>query len=281
MSALALGLAAALCWGFHDICVRFLSQRTPITACIMVVLTTGLLFHVGLMGLTGRFAPIETGAVWLATGAGLCFVVATFGLYYAFERGPVKLVSTLIATYPLLSVGWAVANGVQISGPEWAAVLAIVVGVSLVAILTDPEKAKTPPKGLTVLYALISSVGFAGTFAFGQAAAEVAGDMSGTLVTRLVAVGLSLVIVMAMRAPLWPGRKAVGLLVLMGCADGVALYCVLSAGGLPDAQFAAVTSSIFGMLTIVLAWALLKERMTPPQWLACALAFAGVGYLAL
>jgi drug/metabolite transporter (DMT)-like permease len=55
----------------------------------------------------------------------------------------------------------------------------------------------------------------------------------------------------------------------------------VSAGGMPDAQYAAVAASIFGLLTIVLAWALLGERMTRPQWLGCATAFAGIGYLAV
>ena len=45
MSALTLGLVAAVCWGFHDICVRYLSQKTPISACIAVVLAVGLVFY--------------------------------------------------------------------------------------------------------------------------------------------------------------------------------------------------------------------------------------------
>ena len=49
MGALELGLLAALCWGFHDVCVRFISQKTPISACILTVLVVGLIFHISLM----------------------------------------------------------------------------------------------------------------------------------------------------------------------------------------------------------------------------------------
>ena len=49
MGALELGLLAAMCWGFHDVCVRFISQKTPISACILTVLIVGLIFHIGLM----------------------------------------------------------------------------------------------------------------------------------------------------------------------------------------------------------------------------------------
>ena len=49
MGALELGLLAAMCWGFHDVCVRFISQKTPISACIFIVLIVGLIFHICLM----------------------------------------------------------------------------------------------------------------------------------------------------------------------------------------------------------------------------------------
>lgn len=281
MSALFLGLIAALCWGFHDICVRFLSQKTPITGCIFVVLTTGLIFHLGLMTITGGFQPITSQAIWLSLAAGVFFVIATFGLYFAFQRGPVRVVAPLIAAYPILSVAWATLNGTAISPLQWVAVLAIVIGVAVVAALSDTSNDEAPPLGPTVLYSLIAAVGFAGTFALGQMAADLTHEMPSTLVTRVLAVSLTALILVVAKQPFWPGKSAMPWLIAMGCADGVALWCVLSAGALPDAQYASVASSMFGLLTIVLAWAFLKERMTLPQWGGCILAFAGVGYLAL
>lgn len=281
MSALTLGLIAALCWGFHDICVRFLSQKTPITACIFVVLVAGLVFHLGLMGFAGGIAAPPMQAVWPALLAGVFFVIATFGLYAAFQRGPVRLVAPVIAGYPILSVGLATWQGEATTAAQWLAVLAIVCGVAFVASLSDTSVDASPPKGPTVLYAMIAAIGFAGTFAFGQHAAETSSDLSATFVTRIMAVGLTIAVILMARQPFWPGRRAMPLLVTMGFADGIALYAVLSAGGLQDAQYAAVASSVFGLITILLAWLLLREQMTLPQWGGAALAFAGVGYLAL
>ncbi len=281
MSALFLGMIAAICWGFHDICVRFLSQRTPMTACIFVVLVTGLVFHLGLMGATGGFTPLPAQAVWLSLGAGVFFVIATFGLYSAFQRGPVRLVAPLIAAYPILSVAVAAIQGVTVSPLQWLAVFAIVVGVAVVAALSDTSTDSSPRKGPTILFALIAAVGFAGTFALGHEAAVISNEMPSTLVTRVLAVVLTVVLLVAFKQPFWPGKRAIPLLMAMGVADGIALYCVLSAGPLPDAQYAAVSSSMFGLLTILLAWALLKERMSLSQWGGCIVAFCGVGYLAL
>lgn len=281
MSALALGLVAALCWGFHDICVRFLSQKTAISACIFTVILTGLVFHAALTITTGTLEPMPANAVYLSIGAGVFFIVATFGLYYAFQRGPVRLVAPLIASYPILSIGWAMFQGAHVSAFQWLAVIAIVAGVSVVAALSDTDDEETPSYGLTIAFAIIAAVGFAGTFALGQSAAALSHDMPSTLVTRLVAFALVVTIVLAFKLPIWPGKQAFPWLVAMGIADGIALMCVLSAGALPDARYAAVASSLFGMLTIVLAWIFLKERMTLPQWVGCAVAFVGVGYLAL
>jgi len=150
-----------------------------------------------------------------------------------------------------------------------------------VAALSDDGEDHAPPKPLTVFYGLASAVGFAGTFALGQRAAEMAGHETTTLVTRIAALLACGVIIGAARKPFWPGRKALGVLVLMGCADGIALYAVLYAGELANPEYAAVASSVFGLLTILMAWAFLKERMSPPQWVGAVVAFAGIGYLAL
>ncbi len=281
MSALTLGLIAALCWGFHDICVRFLSQKTAISACIFTVILTGLLFHTSLTLATGTWEAMPPRAVILSVVSGIFFVIATFGLYYAFQRGPVRLVAPLIASYPILSVGLAASQGVYVSTWQWLAVLAIVAGVSVVAALSDTSDEQVPPLGPTIGFALLAALGFAGTFAFGQSAAALSHDMPSTLVTRVVALALVVGIVFVGKQPFWPGKQALPWLVAMGIADGIALMAVLSAGALPDAKYAAVASSLFGMLTIVLAWVFLRERMTLPQWAGCAVAFAGVGYLAL
>ncbi len=281
MSALALGLVAALCWGFHDICVRFLSQKTAISACIFIVILTGFVFHGILTIGTGTLGPMPQPAVYLSIAAGACFIIATFGLYHAFKRGPVRLVAPLIASYPILSVGWAAFNGDPVTALQWLAVLAIVAGVSCVAALSDTSDHETPPIGPTILFALIAAVGFAGTFALGQNAAALSHDMPSTLVTRLAALLLVVALLLAFKLPFWPGRDALPWLLAMGIADGIALMSVLSAGTLENAKYASVSSSMFGMLTIVLAWMFLKERMTMAQWVGCALAFSGVGYLAL
>jgi drug/metabolite transporter (DMT)-like permease len=65
----------------------------------------------------------------------------------------------------------------------------------------------------------------------------------------------------------------------MGMLDTVALAVVLFAGRLPGGLYATVTASLFGVVTILLAWAFLKERLLPLQWIGVGVTFAAVGLL--
>jgi drug/metabolite transporter (DMT)-like permease len=280
MNTLALGLIAAMCWGFHDICIRLLSHKTPISACIFIVLLTGLIFQTVFTAVSGEIHTLKLRAIWPSLGAGIFFVIATYGLYYAFKRGPVRLVAPVIAGYPILSVGIAALIGNPTSATQWGAVAAIILGVAVVAAMSDTSSGDNPPFGPTILFATIAAFGFAGTFALGQYAANISHEIPTTFVTRVLSVSLTVMILLIFKQPFWPGKRALPLLIAMGVADGLALYCVLSAGALPDPQYAAVTASMFGLMTILLAWFFLKEHMTLLQWIGCIIAFCGVGVLA-
>jgi len=177
-------------------------------------------------------------------------------------------------------VGWAAFRGTPISALEWGAVLVVIAGVSLVAILSDEGTGEVPPRGKTIFYSVISAIGFASTFAIGQLGSEIADEGTVTLFTRITAIGLLVIGMAALKLPFWPGKPALLILALMGLADGIALYAIFSAGGMENAQYAALAASTFGLLTIVMAWLFLREKMTPMQWVGCAITFAGIGYLA-
>ncbi len=281
MNALTLGLVAALCWGIHDITIRYLSSRVPLMAALLVVLTVGALFQLAAITIVGADAALTTTSVGLSVASGVFFLVACLGLYFAFERGPVRLVAPLVASYPILSVIFAALSGSTITIFQGMAVLAIVGGVGLVAALSDDDPENSPKAGPTIFLSMISAIGFASTFKLGQMAAELSGELATTLIARLTALTVLGVIILSRRAEFWPGRAALLPLTMMGLLDAIALISVVSAAPLPNPEYASVASSMFGLLTVVLAWAFLRERMTPPQWTGCIMAFTGIGYLAL
>jgi hypothetical protein len=108
------------------------------------------------------------------------------------------------------------------------------------------------------------------------------------IVDRVPVLALARLAAIAVMVPilLWepvrelPPRPILALLVLMGGLDALALGAVLVAGGLAHAEFAAVAASVFGIVTVLIAWAVLREPITAPQWGGVLLAFAAIGYLA-
>lgn len=281
MGTIGLGLLAALCWGLHDITIRYLSRTVPLMGALFFVLAAGLVFQMLVLGATDVMRLPQGDALWLSIGSGAAFLVASLGLYYAFERGPVRLVSPIIGAYPIVSLGLAALTGAVITPGQIAAVLFIIAGVGVVAALADTSGDPVPAKGPTIVLSLLSALGFALTFKLGQTAAELDGELHATMMARITALGLLAALIVIRKAPIAVGRRANLPLLIMGALDGVALLAVFTAGRLEHPQFAAVGSSMFGLFTIILAWALLKERMTAPQWGGCVVAFLGIGYLAL
>ncbi|MES0864851.1 DMT family transporter [Ruegeria sp. SCPT10] len=281
MSALVLGLLAALCWGFHDLAVRYVSQSVSIIAALMAVLIAGAVLQFGLVAIWSGFAPMPVEAVSYAVASGGFYLLAGLSMYAAFQRGPVRLVAPLVASYPVLSVTLAIWRGSEVSIWHWLAIIAIGLGVSIVSARSNNDGAEYPSAGPTIAFSIFAAIGFAATFALGQYAAELGNEFTVSLIGRLTAIPALAVIALASGKSLWPGARALPLLCLMGTLDAVALLCVVSAGGLPNAQYASVAASIFGLLTVVLAWAILQERMSTSQWLGCIIAFSGIGYLAI
>ncbi len=84
--------------------------------------------------------------------------------------------------------------------------------------------------------------------------------------------------------------QAVGLFVLMRAADlpepmrsrtwEEPPLIIRARDGTVHPEYAAVASSIFGIVTILLAWRFLSEAMKPVQWLGVAVVFLGIATLA-
>lgn len=276
MLSLLFGLGAALSWGLHDFILRGVAGRAGLALLLTLSLAAGSLVLLPLAvwhGWQGMTAP----ALGAAALSGVALVLASVGLYRAFAIGPVALVAPICGAYPLGSLALAMLAGRPVALPDWLAVLTIIAGIALVA--REPGQASGPRRA-AILWAMAGAAGFALTFHFGQSAARMAGEFPATLAARLVALALLLLWLATRRIPLAPMRQVWRPMVLMGTLDVTALVLVSSAGALPHPEHAAVASSIFGIITILLAWRFLGETLRPVQAAGVALVFAGIATLA-
>jgi drug/metabolite transporter (DMT)-like permease len=278
MQALFLGFVAALAWGFHDFSVRFVSQRTSIPSALLTVLASGAVLVGAITMFLGDWSTLSATAAGLSALSGLAYAAGSYALYRAFADGPVKLVAPLIGAYPVLSVAMAMLQGQAIGPGHWIAVFVIVGGVSGVALFSSISE-EAPIRLRTVLWGIAAAAGFALTFAIGQAATTAGAELPVLLLTRLVAVATVTAVALISRQLSRPSLKVLPLLFLMGALDALALGAVLASGALPRPEFASVSSSLFGMITVILAWLFLKEHMTRSQWACVVLTFAGIAWL--
>jgi drug/metabolite transporter (DMT)-like permease len=281
MVALGFGLTAALIWAVHDLLARRVSQGAALLPIVATVLAAGCAVLAPVALIFGDWSAMTPAAIAIAVLHGLAYALAGGALYKAFSIAPVRLVSPVIGAYPMLSLAIASAQGQAITSTDWLAVLAICAGIAIVALASQddgPEGYAAPPV-MALGWATLSATGFAATFAFGQEATRQGAELPVMLIGRIVALAAIIVLALARKAPLRPGRDRVRLLAMMGGFDAIALGLVTAAGALPRAEFAAVASSLFGVLTVLLAAWFLRERVRPVQWLGIACVFGGIALL--
>lgn len=278
MLSLGLGLIAACAWAVHDLLVRKIGQHGPLLPMMVVVLAAGALGLAVPVAIVADWGKMTDTAYANAGAAGLAYVLGMGGLYKAFSLAPVRLVAPILGAFPMISLGLAALGGKAVSGLEVAAVLAIVGGIAVVALTGRDNEAIRQP-GAAILWSLAGTVGFALTFWFAQEAARQGDEVAGIMVTRLVALVVMLALALALRAPLRDLGGARKTLFGMGLLDATAISLVTLSARLPNPEYAAIASSLFGVLTILLAWRLLKESVLPLQWAGITTVFAGIAVL--
>ncbi len=276
MLALGLGLIAALGWGTHDLLVRRIAPGAQVLPQLAVVMAVAALVTAP-FGWTKPLPDLATLGLALASGG--AYFGASLALYAAFARAPAKLVAPVIGAYSLPALGFELLRGHPVSGVEWLAAGLIVAGVAVVAITGQSDSQRPHPAALPL--ALAACLGMATSFALGQEAAGRVDPMQAASLARAGGAALALGILAMRPRGIGAALKRWPVLLAMGGLDGLALSSVIVAGGLAQASYASVASSLFGVVTILLAWAVLGEKVKPAQGIGIALIFIGLGRLAI
>ena len=279
MQSLMLGLIAALLGGLHDFTVRKVGDKADAAALYLIVLIVGAILLLPLALLEQGWITLTPEVTRLTLASGVTAAGAGYGLYRAFAIGPVRLVAPICGAFPLLSVGFAMARGTEAGPLVWLGALAVVVGIAVVA--RGENDVGAGDARAAVAWAALACVSFAVTFGLLQWAAELGADMAVSLVSRVTACFALLLWVRLQRIDLKPALRILPTLGLMGFLDVSALSLVTVAGGFARPEFAAVAASIFGMITILLAWRYLREPMTAVQWAGAVVVFSGIAVLGL
>ena len=277
MESLLLGLTAALVWGMHDFTVRRVSATAKAAALYVIVLGFGALWILPFAALSTGWAAFDLGLTLFTILSGLVYAFGVYALYRAFAIGPVRLVAPICGAYPLLSVALALAQGQEITALVWLAAVAVVAGVALVARGEGDEDAG--PRRAAIAWAVTAAIGFFASFGMLHSATEQSAALPVALVARLAGFAGILCLVLWQRVDVRPALPIWPTLAIMAALDLGGMFAVTAAGAFERPEFASVTSSCFGLVTVLLAWRFLNEPVRPVQWAGIAMAFGGVAVL--
>jgi uncharacterized membrane protein len=277
--AVALGLGTALCWGLGDFLGGLRTRRLTLAAVLLVSQLTGLAAIAVLVAVTGPAGP-ALGDVAPALAAGVCQLAGIAALYRALAIGTMSVISPISASgAAVLPVIVGVATGERPGALQVAGMGAAFLGVVLATRTSGSDgDATASRRGLAL--ALAAALGFGGFYVGMNAAVEGAEPFWALLSARASA-GLVLVVALlwlrprvGARPPDLPSLAAIGLI------DVSANVCFTLGAETGLLSVVSVLASLYPVTTVLLARALLNERLVAAQGAGVAIALAGVALIA-
>ena len=285
MDAALWGALSALSFGSADFLARFTGRRLGPVRCLFWALLVGLLPIGAHLVFSGAPLVRPTGAnLWLILAYGVLIAVATLLLYEGLARGPVTVVAPVVAGYPAVVVLFALLSGRQPGALQLLATGVVIAGALVTARYGEAEKEGGPVSLATLGIAVAAALSYAVLVIAGQAAVPAVGHVQTALYGRVLAVPLVMLLIglsAKKAAGPGPGAPIYAFLTLQGALDGGGHLLLFLGSRGANPEIAAVTGSCFGAVTTLLAYFILRERVTAGQWGGIALVFSGVLALSL
>ncbi|MGD2039382.1 MAG: DMT family transporter [Anaerolineae bacterium] len=273
--AVIFGLGAAFAWGAGDFTGGVATQRSNVYSVVFLSHLVGLALVAGLAVFLAE--PIPPVADLVAGGiAGIGGSIGVAALYRGLARGPMGIVAPVAA---IVTAAGPVIYGLVVEGVP-AVQQMVGFGLALVAVwLISRTGDGGPVQATDLVLPVLAGLGFSVYLIFIDQASET------TVLWPLVAVRVTsaiFIVIVGLLARQNPGAAAgqLPLIVLLGVSDvtGNALYALATQLGRLD--IAAVLSSLYPAATVLLAWSILKERITRWQWLGIASALLAIVFIA-
>jgi drug/metabolite transporter (DMT)-like permease len=282
------GLAAAVSWGAADFLARHSARQMGAYRTLFYMQVTGLVgASVYLAGVNGSTATLLRALKdhWgLAVFLGAITSVNMMAFYAALEKGTLSIVAPISSSFPALTVLLAYASGERLTPVRFLGVALTLGGVILASMAEVAPQAGSGSGasralfGPGVMLAIAAATGFGvWNWVVGFYAVPAWGGIATVWIQRLSTVVFLGAAIVPFRLSL--ALPAVNIWWLVG-AIGVldALGFLFGNWGFEREQVGVVTvlGSLFGAVTLLLALAILRERLSRRQWFGVGLIFAGI-----
>jgi len=279
MLAIALGLGSSFLWGLADYLGGVKSRIFPVA----VVLATMYVASLAVMTLfvVGRGeGPPGSEAILAGLAAGLFGIGALMAFYRALAIGTMSIVAPVASTGVALPVLVGLATGDQPGLVRSIGLAAAVVGVILASREDDKAVAGTVDPRLqrqSIVLAVVAGLGFGMYFVLAEIASS--GDIGWALLLSRIAAS-PFIVAFALITLRRGGRRPRPLELLtlagIGMLDLGANVLYNTATTVGELSTVAVASSLYPVTTVLLAAALLGERVRGTQRIGVVVALCGV-----
>jgi drug/metabolite transporter (DMT)-like permease len=281
MTVVVLGLASAIAWGVADflgglknravalIAVGLVSQFAALVICVVAIVAMAA-------------EPPGEARLWYAVAAGGANVVGVLALYRSLAVGRMSIVAPILGLAATIPVITGLVQGEQPAVSQAVGIAVAITGVVLASRHIDTAGAH-PVSRAAVPLALIAAAGLGANLMTVEAAVRegsAADVFWAAAVTRAVTLAVLLGVFGALRRIEAPGRRHVPALIALGVVDLSANVLYAFAARESLLSVAAVLASLHPVVTVLLARAVLGERLRAVQQGGVVLAVAGVALIA-
>ena len=276
MLAVALGLAASVSWGLADFIGGTKSRTLDVLAVLVVSQSAALALLLVAVAARGEGLPGVEPLLY-AAGAGAAGVAGLAALYRGLAVGAMAVVAPIAALGAGIPVVVGLLTGDRPGAVQVGGIALALAGVALAAREEAPEGGGAR-LAVGAGLAAAAAVGI-GLFLLGMDAAgddDVLWALTAARLTSVVLLGL---VVVATRPAIGTTRPHLPAVAAIGVLDlgANALFTLAATEGL--VSVAAVCSSLYPVVTIVLAASLLGERVR--RWQAVGIALVLLGVIAI
>jgi drug/metabolite transporter (DMT)-like permease len=271
-----LGLGSALSWGAGDFSGGLAAKRSPLLGVLLIGQLTGATLMALLALMAGEPAPPATTLGW-AMAAGALGAVGLAALYRGLAVGRMAVVAPVSAVLSAaLPVAWGALSEGLPAATRLAGFALALLGIWLVA--RSGGAAEATPRRAGFGLAVLAGACFGG-FLIAMNHGARGGTFWPLTAARATAFLLLLATVLVRRGPWRLAAGTLPLVLLSGALDagGNALFVLASQAGRIDV--AAVLASMYPASTVLLAAALLREKMGRAQAVGIAVALGSIALI--
>ena len=275
-----LGILSAFSFGVGDFLARFSSKEVGFKNSLFWMLVVGAIFYLILFYFFGK--GLNPNAIGLSNSflSGILIMLGLLCLYRGLQMGPVSIVASIAAINPLFVFLIRFALGSEPTLIQWISTLIVISGAILVSISANSHQEslgldkKQIKESVTVSF--MASVMLALGLVFSQEASNTLDTIEAIVYIRFFSLLGIATILLFTKSKIFMTKKALPILFFQGILETTGYFCLVSAYAFDKISIAVVISSGFGLVTVVLARLILKEKISKIQGSGIFLTFFGV-----